>query len=167
MKNTAIASLCLLSLVSFSGAFASERLDSDDTVTTNKTTVTTTSNGKVSPNAVQISTVLEVIKTKGFPIVKEIILKDDGKFDVKVINAEGGSGNFVFDPKDNEIVNAKQNKPGITALDAAKKVEAAGFYNITEIKTQWMDDKYTVKTIDSEGNSVTVEVDALTGAVMK
>ena len=146
MKNTVVASLCLLSLASFSSAYAID---------------------KPVNNSMQISSVLEIIKTKGFPIVKEIILKDDGKYDVKVINGEGGSGDFVFDPKTNEIVNAKQNKPGLTALDAAKSVEAAGFTNISEIKTQWMDDKYSVKTIDPEGNAVTVEVDALTGAVKK
>lgn len=120
-----------------------------------------------SENAMQTSKVLQTLKSKGFNIVSKIESKTDGEYEVKVINGEGRSGKITFNAHTGKIEKAKENQPGLTALDVAKKVEEAGYVNISKIDTKWLEDKYNVTAFDKDGKKVDLEVDALSGKITK
>jgi hypothetical protein len=117
-------------------------------------------------NKMQTSKVLENLASQGFNIVSKIEYKN-GEYVARVINGEGRAGTLKFNPQTDKIEKPNLNNPGLTALDVAKKVEDAGYYNITEINTEWLNDKYKVTALDKAGAKTNLVVDALTGNITK
>ena len=144
MKKQAIIAVCLISMIGLSSSLVA----------------------KEQEEAMKTSAVLESLQSKGFNIVKEIEWKN-GSFTAKVINAEGKEATIKFNPKTGDIVKAKQNQAGLSALEIAKKVEEAGYTHITKINSEMFHNKYVVKASDQRGKNVKLEVDALTGKILK
>ncbi len=116
-------------------------------------------------SSLPMSTILQNLKKAGYPAIEKVKF-DDGKYKVEAINAQGQE-ETVYVNAQSGLVEAKQAKAAnkVTALDAAQKVEAAGYHNIYKIDSE--EDSYEVKAIDKNGKEVKLKVNATSGAVSK
>lgn len=142
-KHTLVALLggCLL-------AFSTQAVLADDIPTT----------------SIQMSSILQNLQTKGYNNVKKIKF-EDGEYEAKVINAQGREEKLHINPQTGAILNApKAAQANITALEAAKKVEAAGYHNIYKLEAE-DGNEYEVKAIDKNGKKAELKVNATTGEI--
>lgn len=117
-------------------------------------------------NPGQMTKVLEDLKSKGYDIVKKIEFNDDkNMYNAKVVNAEGKGMKLKIDAKSGEITKAKDAVEGITALEVAQKVQAAGYTSIQKIDTETFGNDYYVKALGKDNKVINLEVDAKSGKV--
>ncbi|MGE3319199.1 MAG: PepSY domain-containing protein [Candidatus Berkiella sp.] len=110
-----------------------------------------------------MSKALNNLKTKGFDVVKKIEF-DDGMYEAKTMNAMGKEVKVKMNAKTGEIEKPKDGLVSMSALDVAKKVEDAGYRNISKID---VDDKmYEVKATNKEGKETSLKVNPQTGEIM-
>jgi hypothetical protein len=115
----------------------------------------------------QMIKVLEDLKSKGYVIVKKVELKDNGVFDATVVNAVGKDLTVQINAQTGEMTKDKDDVEGWTALEIAKKAQAAGYDNLYEITTELMGDEYIVKALDAQGNKMKLKLDIKTGNITK
>lgn len=109
-----------------------------------------------------MSKALDNLKTKGIEVVKKIEF-DDGMYEAKTINAMGKEIKVKMNAKTGEIEKPNDGLTWLSALDIAKKVEEAGYRNISKID---MEDKgYEVKAMNKEGKETKLKVNGQTGEI--
>lgn len=116
--------------------------------------------------AVNMSKVLESLKSKGYNFIKEIKF-DDGVYEVKAFNLDGNEVKIKIDPKTGNIIPEQKVTDRMTALDVSKRLEAMGYSKISEIEMSRDLNKYEIKALNKEGKKVKVDVDAKTGNISK
>ncbi len=146
MKKSAIAIICVGSLLGLSAPHLLAK--------------------EMPADMMQMSKVLSDLKSKGYSIVKKVEF-EKGMYEIQAINGEGKSEKIKMNGKTGEIVKPKDNKEYMSALEIAKKVEEAGYHNIFKIETEWFGKKYEVKAYNKENKKVKLDVDAVSGKVMK
>ncbi len=109
-----------------------------------------------------MSKVLNGLQTKGFDVVKKIEF-DDGVYEAKILNAVGKEMKLKMNAKTGEIEKPKEGLVWLTALDVAKKVEDAGYKNISKIDAEGKE--YEVKAFNKEGKETKLKVNAETGEI--
>ncbi len=100
---------------------------------------------EMTPDTMPMSKVLNGLQTKGFEVVKKIEF-DDGMYEAKILNALGKEIKLKMNAKTGEIEKPKDGLVWLTALEIAKKVENAGYHNISKIDTEGKE--YEVKDGD-------------------
>lgn len=115
-------------------------------------------------NTMSMSKVLDNLKNKGIVAVKEIEF-DDGVYKAKIIMNDGKSDKITFNPKTGEL-KASENLGGLSAMDIATKVEGLGFTRIYKMELD-SDKKFEVKAVNKDGKRMKLEVDAITGKILK
>lgn len=116
----------------------------------------------IPTTTLQMSSILQKLQAQGYNNIQKIKF-EDGQYEANVSDAQGQIKKLKIDPKTGKIINlSKETQTYITALEAVKKVEAAGYHNIYELK---VDNEYEVKALDKEGNKKELEVNTKTGKV--
>jgi uncharacterized membrane protein YkoI len=115
-------------------------------------------------NAISMSKILDNLKGKGVIAIKEIEY-DDGVYKAKIITNDGKSDKITFNPKTGEL-KASENLGGLSAMDIAIKVEGQGYTNIYKMELD-SDKKYEVKAVNKDGKRTKLEVDAISGKILK
>ncbi len=114
-------------------------------------------------NAVSASTVLENLQKAGFTGVRKVKFEND-VYEAVAINHEGRPVKVAVNPTDGQVSKeSKAMAAQLTILDAAKKVEKAGYTHISEIELE--KNKFDVKALDKNGKKVDLEVDGQTGNI--
>lgn len=117
---------------------------------------------EVTKDMMPMSKVLNGLQTKGFDVVKKIEF-DDGMYEAKILNAVGKEMKLKMNAKTGEIEKPKEGLVWLTALDIAKKVEDAGYNNISKIDAEGKE--YEVKAFNKEGKETKLKVNAETGEI--
>lgn len=119
----------------------------------------------VPTSSLPMSTILQNLKKSGYSVVEKVKFDGD-KYKVKAINPQGQEETVYVNAQSGQV-QAKQPKAAnnLTALDVAKKVEAAGYHNIYKIDSE--EDNYEVKAIDKSGKQVKLKVNSTSGEVSK
>ncbi len=120
---------------------------------------------KLPEKSMPMSQILQSIQKQGFGTIVDIEY-DDGVYSAKAINYRGDNTSLEVAPLSGEIIKPKaEDRDQISIFDAAKKVEAAGYHNIYEMKTS--KSKYEVKAYDSNDKKVSLDVDVKSGTIKK
>lgn len=117
---------------------------------------------EMTSDMMPMSKVLNGLQTKGFDVVKKIEF-DDGMYEAKILNALGKEIKLKMNAKTGEIEKPKEGLVWLTALEIAKKVESAGYHNISKIDTEGKE--YEVKALNKEGKETKLKVNAETGEI--
>jgi hypothetical protein len=117
---------------------------------------------EMTSDMMPMSKALDTLKTKGFEVVKKIEF-DDGMYEAKVLNSLGKEIKVKMNAKSGDIEKPKDGLVWITALEVAKKVEDAGYHNISKIDTEGKE--YEVKAINKDGKEAKLDVNAQTGEI--
>lgn len=119
---------------------------------------------KMPEDTVQMSKLIENLQTNGYNVILKVEF-DDGQYRANVIDTQGKPLRLEIAPSTGEILKPKQEETVLSILDAAKKVEDAGYHNIYKISTH--KDKVEIKAFDTENKKVTLDVNAKTGEISK
>lgn len=143
MSRSTLVAVCMgaLMTMSASGVFAKEAITSD---------------------MMPMSKALNSLQTKGFNVVKKIEF-DDGVYEAKILNAVGKEIKVKMNAKTGEIEKPKEGLALLSALEIAKKVEDAGYRNISKIDTEGKE--YEVKALSKEGKETKLLVNAQSGEI--
>ncbi|HRE31283.1 MAG TPA: PepSY domain-containing protein [Candidatus Berkiella sp.] len=143
MSRSTLIAVCMGALMTMgtSGVFAKEAITSD---------------------MMPMSKALNSLQTKGFNVVKKIEF-DDGVYEAKILNAVGKEIKVKMNAKTGEIEKPKEGLALLTALEIAKKVEDAGYRNISKIDTEGKE--YEVKALNKEGKEAKLLVNAQSGEI--
>ena len=145
MKTTALISLGFASLIAAGTVFAFGE-------------------NKLPDNSMSMTKVLGDLKSKGVSLVQEIEF-DNGVYKAKVVNNEGKSYKITFNPQTGELKGA-DNLGGLSAMDVAEKIQGQGYTNIYEMDLN-SDKKYEAKALNKDGKRTKLEIDAVSGRVLK
>ncbi len=143
MKNTTLIAICMGTLLTV-GAPLSMAKD------------------EMTSDMMPISKALTALKTKGYSVVKKIEF-DDGIYEAKALNALGKEIKVKINAKTGEIEKDKDNVAWLSALDVAKKVEDAGYRNISKIDAEGKE--YEVKALNKEGKETKLLINAQSGEI--
>jgi uncharacterized membrane protein YkoI len=114
-------------------------------------------------NSVNLSTVVQNLQKAGYTGIHKIKFEHN-VYQAIAINPEGRPVRVAVNPANGEVSKpSKQLQEQLTLLDAVKKVEGAGYTQITKIDLE--DNKFEVKATDKNGKKVDVEVDGQTGNI--
>lgn len=116
------------------------------------------------PLALQIIPIIKSVQAAGYPLIKEIELRD-GAYRVKALDPQGIEIEVVVDPQKGTILSPGASKIRFSLIDAITQVVAKGYHGIYKVEAD--DGTYDVYAIDDKGNKVMLEVDAVTGEVSK
>lgn len=117
------------------------------------------------PLALQASVIVKNVQAAGYPLVTKIELQD-GMYKVNALDLQGKSIDIVVDPQKGTLIQPKEpNKIHVTLLDAISLVQNKNYHGIYKVEAD--DGIYYVYALDSQGNKVTLKVDANTGEVSK
>lgn len=120
----------------------------------------TASDNAATPTS--MSAVLKILQQTGYTAVKEIEFDTDKHtYEADVVDAQGKTRTLTIDSQ-GKIT--KDTPDAISMLDAVKKVEAAGYHNVTHVNFNLFGN-YKIDAQDSSGSSVTVTVDGDTGEI--
>lgn len=108
-------------------------------------------------NSMNMSNILSNLKNEGFVAVHEIKF-DDKVFKAEVINSAGNEVDVRIDPLTGKILDPKSEENKMSMMDAAKKVEAAGFHNIYSMESE--DHGFEIKAMDKDGKKTEIKIDA-------
>lgn len=148
MKNSTVVSLCFGSLLAFAAPLS------------------LADSAQSQPG--QMYKVLTELKAKGYVIVKKIEFDgSNGAFMANVVNAEGKNLKLQIDPQTGKIAKEKGDITGWTAMEAAKKVQDAGYTNIYEINTETFGNQFDVKALNDKGEKISLKVDVKSGNITK
>ncbi|MCS5712206.1 PepSY domain-containing protein [Candidatus Berkiella aquae] len=143
MSRSTLIAVCMgaLMTMSASSVFAKEAITSD---------------------MMPMSKALNSLQTKGFNVVKKIEF-EDGVYEAKILNAVGKEIKVKMNAKTGEIEKPKEGLALLSALEIAKKVEDAGYRNISKIDTEGKE--YEVKALSKEGKETKLLVNAQSGEI--
>lgn len=120
---------------------------------------------KAAEPIVPMSTVLQNLKMNGYDIVSKIEL-DNAVYNIEAMTPQGKQLSITMNAHSGEITSPKENPaPHVSLADAVKKVEGAGYHDISMIV--FSGSKYTVKTLDPKNKKVKLKVDGNTGDISK
>lgn len=114
------------------------------------------------PTGAPMLSILKSLQAKGYSNINKIKF-ENGEYGAQVINSQGKVEKLQINAKTGEILNAPKPEPHITALEAVKRVDAAGYQNIYELAVDAHG--YVVKALDKSGKNVDLSVDSATGKV--
>jgi hypothetical protein len=124
-------------------------------------------------NVPPLSDTLKVLQEKGYKNIYKIEVDDDA-YEVDAVSLIGIEKDLRVNPYNGEILEShmgiahkwtKVHFFGVTALEAAQKVEAAGYHSISKIEAK--DEKYKVKALDANNHSVILEFNTKNGEVKR
>lgn len=113
---------------------------------------------------VQMSAILQNLMANGYVVIRKIN-PEKGFLKADTINVQGQSVKVSINPQSGEITEPKLTKPLLSPLEAVKKVEAAGYHDISSVDFKGAN--FLVKGLDQAGKSAKVNVDASSGAITK
>lgn len=147
MKVSTLASALLVSAVAFSSPMvhADKKID----------------------NSGQMTQILEKLHNEGYNTITKIEF-DSGKnsYNAWVITADGKKAKIHLNGQNGSITrDTAAETQGLSALEVAKKVQAAGFSSIYKIDTEFFGDGYDVKVLNKEGKLIELNVNAKTGEI--
>ena len=118
---------------------------------------------ETTSKVVNVSEILKRLHAAAYTTVFEVELEDK-TYDIKTVNDKGQKIKLRIDATTGKIPAQDKNAKtsGLTMLQAAEKVEAAG-YVIHKIESE--KNNYEIKAIDSKGKKVQLKVDADTGKI--
>lgn len=162
MKKQTI--VCLVAGCALFGA--AQRVLADNSATQLTTAPTQTSaieNPVTLPKP--MSSILQNLQIHGYFIVRKIEF-ENGMYQAEAINGRGKRVKIKISPKTGEVAVPEVTDNHLTALDVAKKLEAAGYTTIYKIKAD--DKKYNVEALDnSTAEKIELNVDSKTGEISK
>jgi Peptidase propeptide and YPEB domain len=124
-------------------------------------------------NSPPLSETLKILQEKGYKNIYKIEVDDDA-YEVDAVSLLGIEKDLRVNPYNGEILEShtgithkwtKVHFFGVTALEVAQKVEAAGYHSITKIEAK--DEKYKVKALNADNHSVILEVNTKNGEVKR
>lgn len=111
-------------------------------------------------DTVQMSKLIKNLQDAGYNVILKVEF-DDGQYRANVIDLQGKPMRLEIAPTTGEITKPKQETTSFTILEAAKKVEDAGYNKIYKISTQ--KDKVEIKAFGKDNKKVTFDINTKTG----
>jgi hypothetical protein len=113
--------------------------------------------------SVAMSAMIQNLQKAGYVAIREVKFDDD-KYEAKVITANGQALKVQLNPQGEPMTPTRAaNK--LSILDAANKVEAAGYAHISKIEAE--DNGYKVRAYDAKGKKVSLMVNGTSGNIDK
>jgi hypothetical protein len=128
--------------------------------------------GEIPPaNTMSVVQVLNNLQSKGYANVYKIEF-EDGAYKVKMISTDGKVTELKLNPQTGAIIETKQETSNrklpalsLTVLQAAQKVEAAGYHGVYKIKME--SNEFEVEALDQNNKKVDLNVDGQSGKITK
>lgn len=111
-----------------------------------------------------LSIVLQQLHRKGITDFDNIEFKE-GAYEAVIIGTYGSRQTITIDPKSGVIRSKPNLSDHLTMLDAAKKIEAAGYSHISKIES--CGNVYKVNASGRNGKEVELTLDRISGEIEK
>lgn len=110
-----------------------------------------------------MSEILKIIQNRGYKAIREVEF-DDGLYEVEAWDEKGNQLIFRLNPSTGDFINnPKINKYPITILEAAQKIEDAGYHTIYKIEAHGS--QYEIKAFGKNEKKIKLRMDANTGKI--
>lgn len=110
-----------------------------------------------------MSEILKIVQTRGYSAIREVEF-DDGLYEVEALDEKGNQIIVRINPHTGDFINTqKPKKYPVSILEAAQKIEDAGYHHIYKIETHGS--QYEVNALDKKGKKVKLRLDASTGKI--
>lgn len=118
----------------------------------------------MSKNVMKMSVAIQKLQAKGYKNIRKIEFKD-GFYEAKIMTADGYKAEVRVNTKTGAIENPTKEMKSLGILEIVKKVQAAGYCDISKISFD--DGEYEVVARDKDGKDVQLDVNASTGEIKK
>jgi uncharacterized membrane protein YkoI len=119
----------------------------------------------------QLSQILVNLQSKGYTDIRKIEF-EDGVYKVDMVSKLGKETDLKLSPENGEILSTKTGSThrnphllAVSPLEAAKKVEAAGYHSIYKIELK--EDEYEIEALDAKNDKAELTINGKNGKVSK
>ncbi len=117
----------------------------------------------IPTRSLPMSQILQHLLSKGYHTIQEVEF-DDGLYEVEALDEQGNQIILRMNPQTGDLIkNQNTQKYPISLLEAAQKIEGAGYHSIYKIESHGS--QYEVKALGKEDTIVKLRVDANTGKI--
>lgn len=114
------------------------------------------------PPSLDVITILKNVEAAGYVGINEIKLEQEGYYTVTAFTKAGVKTKLLIDTATGKVPTPSKTKH-ISIVEAAQKVEAAGYHDITLLKLK--KEHFDVNALNSKNHAVKLRVDPITGIV--
>ncbi|KTD75236.1 MULTISPECIES: PepSY domain-containing protein [Legionella] len=118
---------------------------------------------EIPSRTLPMSEILKIIQARGYSAIREVEF-DDGLYEVEALDGKGNQIIVRMNPHTGDFIkNPIPNKYPISILEAAQKIEDAGYHTIYKIEVHGS--QYEVNALDKKYKKVKLRLDASTGKI--
>ncbi|AOU50717.1 MULTISPECIES: PepSY domain-containing protein [Legionellaceae] len=119
---------------------------------------------EIPSRTLPMSEILKILQTRGYSVIREVEF-DDGLYEVEAFDEKGIQLIIRMNPNTGDFINTnlKTKKYPISMLEAAQRIEGAGYHTIFKIEAHGS--QYEAKALGTEDKKIKLRIDANSGKI--